>query len=79
MKLPTPFTERMVPGEVVPIPTRPEAFTTNAVEDALVTASKILPVDAPHAVSFEYGDVVPMPTLPDAFITILMALRLLPN
>ena len=42
----------------------PVAEMESAVVEALVTASNILPVVSPHAVSFAYGEVVPMPTLP---------------
>ena len=43
---------------------KPVAETVSAEDEALVTASKMLPVAPPHAVRFEYGEVVPIPSLP---------------
>ena len=43
---------------------KPVAETESAVEDAEVTASKMLPVVLPQIVRLEYGVEVPMPTFP---------------
>lgn len=66
-----PETARFV-VEAFVIVNRPLLLMYAAVEEAEVTASKMLPVEPPHTVSLLYGELVPMPTLPALLLKMLV-------
>ena len=76
VKFPIPWTERSEPGEVVPMPTEPEAVMTNCVvvpAPLFASASNngiVALVEVACTVNRAVGDVVPIPTLPALLILI---------
>ena len=76
-KLPTPWTERIEPGVVVPMPTRPlfKILKRGELFELVTRKAFVASVEVPVTANLANGDVVPIPTRPVGVMTKRLPLK----